>query len=102
MKMQISKSAVMKNLRRVFDPELYISVVDMGLIYEVKINKQIVNIKMTLTTIGCPLFNIIEKDIKKAVSSIEGVKRVDVDLTFDPPWSMDMMSERAKARLGIV
>jgi metal-sulfur cluster biosynthetic enzyme len=102
MKPIITKATIMKKLSTVLDPELYISIVDMGLIYEVNIKNQIVNIKMTLTTIGCPLFNIIEENIKQAVLSVKGVKDVQIDLTFDPPWSMDMMNERGKAKLGIV
>ncbi len=83
------------------DPELNISIVDLGLIYKVKIvNKTSAKITMTLTTIGCPLFPVIEKDIKGKLKEL-GFTNVQIELTFDPPWSIDMLSERGKAILGI-
>lgn len=83
------------------DPELYISIVDLGLIYDVQEKQGNVDIKMTLTTMGCPLFSIIETDIKKKVKDLDGVDKIHVDLVFDPPWSIDKMTERGKAMLGI-
>lgn len=99
---KITKKEVMNKLSEVIDPELFISIVDMGLIYDVKIVKQNIKITMTLTTIGCPLFNIIEQDIRNNLLTIKGIDKIDIDLTFDPPWNMDMMSEKAKAKLGII
>ncbi len=85
------------------DPELNISITDLGLVYDVKVDKKNkVFIKMTLTTIGCPLFNLIEQEVKSKLDEM-GVTENDIkmELTFDPPWSMEKMSERAKAMLGI-
>lgn len=83
------------------DPELGISIVDLGLIYKVEINdKGVVKIKMTLTTAGCPLAGVIEGQIKEALMELKGVSRVEVSFTFDPPWNQGMMSEEAKAVLG--
>lgn len=90
-------------LQDVLDPELNISIVDLGLIYSIKIDKKNkVKISMTLTTIGCPLFSLIEQEVKNKLHML-GLKEKDIELelTFDPPWSMDRMSERAKAMLGI-
>lgn len=100
--MSINKKIVLKKLEEVMDPELNISIVDLGLVYEVKINKDKVKIIMTLTTIGCPLFSLIETQVKDKIKELK-VKEEDIslDLTFDPPWSMDKMSKRAKAMLGI-
>src|SRR3989338_3327277 len=92
---------IYKKLGMVIDPELYISIVDLGLIYGGKVRHNSVSIDMTLTTIGCPLFSILEKDIKGKVSEVKGVKNVDVNLKFDPPWSLERMSEKARAQLGI-
>lgn len=97
----VTKDQVMEKLEDVIDPELYISVVDLGLIYDVEIKDKDIDIKMTLTTIGCPLFGLIEGDIKEKVSSLGDVGKVHVDLVFDPPWDMEKMSERGKAQLGI-
>ncbi|KKP66593.1 MAG: hypothetical protein UR63_C0030G0002 [Candidatus Roizmanbacteria bacterium GW2011_GWC2_35_12] len=94
---------IMSKLMDVLDPEINISIVDLGLIYDVKINAQIITIVMTLTTIGCPLISLIEKDIKIKVGEL-GISEKDIiiDLTFDPPWSMEKMSEKGKAILGII
>lgn len=97
-----TKKQVEEKLQDVIDPELQMSIVDLGLIYEVTIEGEKVTILMTLTTMGCPLFDTIEEDIHAKLGSI-GVEEKDIkiSLTFDPPWSMDRMSERAKAMLGI-
>lgn len=96
------KSQVVKALREIPDPELNISVWDLGLIYDVTVDAKTgkVSILMTLTTIGCPLFHLISEPIKERIGKINGVKAVDVDLTFEPPWTTDRMSDEAKAQLG--
>lgn len=93
---------IMKKLSEVNDPELNIPVTDLGLIYDVHADKKNLKIKMTLTTIGCPLFSLIEREVKNKMQAL-GFKdeNVTIELTFDPPWSMEMLSERAKAKLGI-
>ncbi|PIZ66058.1 aromatic ring hydroxylase [Candidatus Roizmanbacteria bacterium CG_4_9_14_0_2_um_filter_39_13] len=93
---------VENKLYDVMDPELDMSIMDLGLVYKVTVNKTKVHIKMTLTSLGCPLFDTIQEEINHKVSSL-GVKEkdIEIELTFDPPWSMDQMSEKAKATLGI-
>jgi len=100
--MKITTKQINGRLTEVMDPELNISIVDLGLVYSTKIVKNKVKIIMTLTTIGCPLFSQIEAEIKDKVREL-GVKDEDIslELTFDPPWSMDKMSKKAKAMLGI-
>ena len=93
--------AIWKKVRKVKDPELLISIVEMGLIYDIKVKNDKAQITMTLTTIGCPLFSIIEGQVKSAVLSVTGINSVLIKLTFDPPWSMDNMSEKARAEIGI-
>ncbi len=94
-------SQVMKKLEDVLDPELYVSIVDLGLIYNVTEKNGNVKITMTLTTFGCPLFSVLEKDIKDKTSQVKGVKNVDVELVFDPPWTMEKLTEKARAMMGI-
>ncbi len=96
-----TKSIVMKKLKEVNDPELNVSIVDLGLIYDVALKKNSVLITMTLTTIGCPLFSLIEQEIYNKLHTI-GLSDVKITLTFDPPWTMEKMSEKAKAKLGIL
>jgi len=94
------KDEIKKRLKNVLDPELNISIVDLGLIYDIKINKKKeVKIIMTLTTIGCPLFPIIENEVKRSLKDLK-LKNLELVLTFDPPWTMDMMSQESKLSLG--
>ncbi len=94
------KEKITEKLKKVIDPELNISIIDLGLVYDIKVNKKNeAKITMTLTTIGCPLFPIIENNIKNALSELK-LKNVEIVLTFDPPWTMDKMSETSKHMLG--
>ncbi len=94
--------ALKSKLSEVMDPELGVSIVDLGLVYNVEIDQHgTCVITMTLTTIGCPLFGQIEHEIKTKVMELQEVKDVTIDLTFDPPWSPDKMSESAKIELGL-
>lgn len=98
----VTTKQVENKLYDVMDPELDMSIMDLGLVYKVTVSKKKVHIKMTLTSLGCPLFDTIQEEINHKVSSL-GIKVEDIkiELTFDPPWSMDQMSEKAKATLGI-
>ena len=101
--MQLTQEQVKNQLEQVMDPELHMSIVDLGLVYEITIKEENkVHILMTLTTLGCPLYPVIESDIKSKINDL-GVKDddIEIELTFDPPWSMERMTERAKAMLGI-
>jgi len=100
--MKIDKKTIKNKLKQVLDPELGISIVDLGLIYEIKIEKEKVKIVMTLTTIGCPLFSLIEEEIKNRLKEL-GLKKeeIELELTFDPPWTIERMSKEARAMLGI-
>jgi len=98
----VSKSVIESVLRTIPDPEIGVSLWDLGLIYEVNIDKVgNVRVVMTLTTMGCPLFSLMEEPIKQGIASLPGVKSVVVDLTFDPPWTIDRMSKKAKKQLCI-
>lgn len=86
-------------LRLVEDPELGINVVNLGLVYDVAVDGSLVRVKMTLTTIGCPAADTLELQVKEALSSLEGVKRVEVEWTFEPPWSPERITEEGRDML---
>jgi metal-sulfur cluster biosynthetic enzyme len=93
--MTISREQVAQALRDVFDPELGMSVVDLGLIYDVKIHADRVRITMTLTTEGCPLHDAMTEWVRQAVAKIPGVEDVEVAIVFDPPWTPDRIRQDA-------
>ena len=90
-------------LRTVYDPEIPVNIFDLGLVYEIKIgDRGEVKITMTLTAPACPAAGEIIHDVQQRVESLEGVVDCHVQLTFDPPWTKDMMSEEAKLELGFL
>jgi metal-sulfur cluster biosynthetic enzyme len=97
----LTTKQIWSKLNKVPDPELGISIVDLGLVYAVNIDKKgNVEVIMTLTTMGCPLFDLIQNPVMEEIKKLKGVKKVTVELTFDPPWNTDRMSEDAKAKMG--
>jgi len=90
----ISPDQVTEALREVFDPELGMSVVDLGLIYDVRIEDDRIDIIMTLTAEGCPLHDAMSEWVRQAVDKIPGVEEVSVAITFEPPWTPDRISRR--------
>jgi FeS assembly SUF system protein len=99
----INKEAVIAQLKMVFDPEIPVDIYELGLIYDIQIQEEgKINIVMTLTAPACPAAEIIPEDVKSKVGTIEGVSEVTIDLTFEPSWEKDMMSEEAKLELGML
>ncbi|MCL4338202.1 metal-sulfur cluster assembly factor [Patescibacteria group bacterium] len=97
----LSKKSLLEKLKNIPDPELGISIVDLGLVYDVKADKNgNVEVVMTLTTMGCPLFDLIADPVRMELSKVKGVKDVTVELTFDPPWTPEKMSKEARVKLG--
>jgi len=96
-----TKDEVIDALRQVEDPELGMDIVDLGLLYDVEVLGPRVKVTHSLTSMGCPVGPMIQEDIHRVTSEIEGVEDVDVELTWDPPWSPDRMSDDAKFILGI-
>jgi metal-sulfur cluster biosynthetic enzyme len=96
----VSKEDVMKVLKECYDPELGISLVDLGLIYDIQVKNDKVQIKMTLTTPGCPMHSFMVNEVEEKVKNIKGVKDVKVDLVWDPPWTPDRMSKELRKKLG--
>jgi len=95
-----SKEEVLEVLRQVEDPELGMDIVDLGLLYDVEVEGPKVKIIYSLTSMGCPAGPLIAGDIDRAAREVAGVEEVDLELTFDPPWTPDRMSEDAKFILG--
>ena len=99
---EILLQKINEQLKTVLDPELFISIVDLGLVYEVSVSDEgVVKVLMTLTTIGCPLFDTIQDEIRKKVLAVPGTTNVTIELTFDPPWDYSKMSDVARAELGV-
>jgi metal-sulfur cluster biosynthetic enzyme len=91
--MTISRDQITQALREVFDPELGMSVVDLGLIYDVQVEAGRVRITMTLTTPGCPLHDSMTEWVRQAAGRIPGVDEVEVAITFEPPWTPDRIGQ---------
>jgi metal-sulfur cluster biosynthetic enzyme len=97
----ITKEEVIKALRDVYDPEIPINVVDLGLIYDCQVEGGDIDIKMTLTFAGCGMGPYIAQQAEWRVAEIEGVDDVNVELVYDPPWTPDMISDEGKMELGL-
>ena len=97
----ITRDQILAKLKTVLDPELGIDVVDLGLIYDIKIDDGRVEILMTLTTPFCPLSAFFEKELVTKVKEVAGVDNVKIDLTFNPVWTPEKMSEAARLQLGL-
>ena len=96
----VNAEQVRDSLKKCMDPEVPLSIVDMGLIYGIDITENNdVNIKMTMTTKGCPLHETMVDDVKRYTKKVSGVNNVDVEIVWDPPWTMDKMSDTAKAMM---
>ncbi len=96
------KDQVILALRKVYDPEMPVNIYELGLIYGIDIDPEgRVAIRMTLTAPNCPVAGTLPGEVERAVRAVPGVKDVKLELTFDPPWSKDRMSEAAKLALGI-
>jgi len=97
----VKEEEVWNALRDIVDPEVGANLVDLGLIYEVRVdNGKDVYVKMTLTVPGCPLMNVLPAQVEERLKQLEGVGKITVQLTFDPPWSPDMMSEELRKLYG--
>lgn len=94
---------IVRMLRTVFDPEIPVNVYDLGLIYGVQVTDEgLVTITMTLTAPNCPAADFILEDVRLKAESVKGVSHCDIELTFEPEWNKDMMSEEAKLELGFL
>ena len=101
--MSDTKERIVEALKTVYDPEIPVNLYEMGMIYEVKVSDEgHAYIKMTLTSPTCPVAESLPVEVDEKVRSVEGVKTSEVDLVWDPPWTMEMLSEAAKLQLGLM
>lgn len=97
------KDEIVQALQGIFDPEIPVNIYELGLIYEVNVDPMLnVHILMTLTAPNCPAAESLPAEVKQAALSIEGVKEAEVEIVFEPTWTMEMMSETAKLELGLL
>jgi FeS assembly SUF system protein len=101
--MDVIKDKVKAVLESIYDPEIPVNIYELGLIYDIQVSPFAdVHVTMTLTSPNCPVAGSLPGDVKAKVSVIPEVKSADVEITFDPPWTQDMMSEEAKLELGFM
>ncbi len=97
------KNSIIEVIKTIYDPEIPVDIYELGLIYEVEVDPgNNVNIQMTLTAPNCPAAESLPAEVQQKVQSIPGVASFNLDLVFDPPWTMDYMSEEAKLELGML
>lgn len=97
------EQGVLDNIKNIYDPEIPVNIYDLGLIYEVNVDDEgEVVVLMTLTAPNCPAAGILPGQVQYAAKKVEGVKKARVQITFDPPWSHEKMSEAAKLELGFI
>ena len=97
----VTKDDVLEALRDVYDPEIPVNIVDLGLVYEVEVADADVEVQMTLTFAGCGMGPYIAQQAEWRLAELEGIEDINVDLVFDPPWTPDMITEEGKRLLGL-
>ena len=97
----VTKEDVLEALRDVYDPEIPVNIVDLGLVYEVAVADADVEVQMTLTFAGCGMGPYIAQQAEWRLAEVEGIEDINVDLVFDPPWTPDMITEEGKRLLGL-
>ena len=99
---QIVESDIIDTLKNIYDPEIPVNIYDLGLIYEIDFTPDgVATIRMTLTAPNCPMADMLVEDVNQQVAKVNGVKEVNVILTFEPVWDKDMMTEEAKLELNL-
>ena len=95
------KNKVIDEIKKIFDPEIPVNIYELGLIYDISIKDKDVSVKMTLTSPNCPVAESLPKEVKDSILELKEVKKVDLDLVWEPPWDKSMMSEAAKLELNL-
>ena len=100
---QLLGEKIIKVLKTIFDPEIPVDIYELGLIYDVFVNEDFdAKVLMTLTSPNCPVAESLPAEVEQKVKSIKGINEVEVEMTFDPPWTKDLMSDEAKLELGFL
>ena len=100
---QLLGEKIVKVLKTIFDPEIPVDIYELGIIYDVFVNEDFdAKVLMTLTSPNCPVAESLPAEVEEKVKSIKGINQVEVEMTFDPPWTKDLMSEEAKLELGFL
>ncbi len=95
------KEKVIEEIKKIYDPEIPVNIYELGLIYDIVVDKKNISVKMTLTTPNCPAAESLPKEVKDSIMQLEEVDKVDLDLVWEPPWDKSMMSEAAKLELNL-
>ena len=95
------KEKIINEIRKIYDPELPVNIYELGLIYDIQVKGNKAEIKMTLTTPNCPVAESLPKEVKEGAMQVDGIKDVDLQLVWDPPWNKNMMSDAAKLELNL-
>ena len=95
------KEKIINEIKKIYDPEIPVNIYELGLIYDIKVDDNNVEVKMTLTSPNCPVAESLPKEVKDSILKIKDVKDVDLKLVWDPPWNQTMMSEAAKLELNL-
>ena len=97
------EDSIINVIKTIFDPEIPVNIYELGLIYDIRVQDNAdVDVDMTLTSPNCPVAESLPQEVKNKIELIEGLKKVEINLLFDPPWDKDMMSEEAKFELGFM
>jgi FeS assembly SUF system protein len=99
---EILRDEVIETIRTIYDPEIPVNIYELGLIYDLVVQDGQVWVKMTLTSPACPVAGTLPVEVENKIASVPGVKNVELELVWDPPYSMDMMSEAARLQLGLL
>jgi len=100
---RILEEKIINVLKNIYDPEIPVNIYDLGMVYENSVDDDgNVKIVMTLTAPNCPVADSLPEQVKQEISFLTGVKSVDVEITFDPPWDMEMISDEGKLELGML
>ncbi len=97
----LTEEVVLEALKKCYDPEIPVNVVDLGLIYDIRVEGDTVAVKMTLTTPGCPMHSEIREDALNKIKEIPEVKEAEVEIVWDPPWNRNMVSKAGRKALGL-
>ncbi len=95
------RDKIISEIKKIYDPEIPVNIYELGLIYDIKVDKSCVKIKMTLTSPNCPVAESLPNEVKDSIMQIDEIKKVDLDLVWDPPWDKSMMTEAAKLELNL-